>query len=745
MSLADRYSTLGRPFPPLRPAGTPHPKAHDIPYMLQDTTPTTDTADTALSLAIFSHPSFATILLTPHVQLTMANIDLCYDDLAGVDFDSRISQLQYSSRVSWPLPTDEDMARSRGMKRSTTPIQTTGHGFQSATNQQSPPFMSDWQMSQASAQMGYSLDTQTFPQQYTENYGFPFQTSPNEFISGPQLDARLHMDSSYIPMSNQVEAISFNWHDFPDGIIGFPAASGLSDMSILAQSQSSPTDTFLEVRSLSSSDNGLIPIDHPRGSLDSYQEPQIGAIFNPGQTLHNRTCSESSYSDVELQSPNSWVSFVEVPNALSSPETECYGDVEFQHIHNHQCEDDFEQLHSPMVVTSSVVQPITIKQSSSPQTSPISQRPNSPPGRRQSRKSPTTKAAKPMIRRPSQTVNKDPEKRVGRRKGPLRPDQRKQAHEIRKLGACLRCKFLKKTVSVPSLHWQYCANIFQCDKGEPCTGCQPSHARLWQVPCTRIDIKDIAYFMKDWRADYERHVSLGFSVGNIKGFSDVERTLFITHGYGHILPVRAREIFVRDETCFGMDWVETVQEIPQQYGVNTAKLSAGMEGISTALLSDYLDRHIDGGFEDFIDNYFEGTPFITQMLKTAYRFWAREKIPVIRKALKLVLAYNLTQHITMVEGIPDEEGFLGKITDEDSKFKGKTVAPVMINFQVKCAMADMWRELQKDILEELSTLYSSVYSKEKLKHWPTIFLLACILLAVWEQMQFDCHYRIPVR
>jgi hypothetical protein len=71
------------------------------------------------------------------------------------------------------------------------------------------------------------------------------------------------------------------------------------------------------------------------------------------------------------------------------------------------------------------------------------------------------------------------------------------------------------------------------------------------------------------------------------------------------------------------------------------------------------------------------------------------------------------------------------------------MAPVMINFQIKCAMADMWRELQKDILEELSTLYSSVYSGEKLKNWPTIFMLASILLAVWEEMQFDCHYRVP--
>lgn len=250
--------------------------------------------------------------------------------------------------------------------------------------------------------------------------------------------------------------------------------------------------------------------------------------------------------------------------------------------------------------------------------------------------------------------------------------------------------------------------------------------------------------MKDWKADYERHVSLGFSVGNIKGFADVERTLFITHGYGHYLPVRAREVFVRDERCFGLDWVETLHTFPEEYSVNTAKLSAGLEGISTHSLSEYLDCHIDGGFEGFVDEYFEGTPFLTEMLKTAYRFWLREKTPVIRKSLKLLLAYNLTQHVTMVQGIPDEEGFLGKITDETSKFCGQTVAPVMINFQIKCALADMWRELQKDILIELSRLYSSVYTRDKLKHWPTIFMVASILLGVWEEMQFDCHYRIPV-
>jgi hypothetical protein len=83
------------------------------------------------------------------------------------------------------------------------------------------------------------------------------------------------------------------------------------------------------------------------------------------------------------------------------------------------------------------------------------------------------------------------------------------------------------------------------------------------------------------------------------------------------------------------------------------------------------------------------------------------------------------------------------IEDEDSRYNGKIIAPVMINFQIKCALADMWRELQKEILEELSSLYSSVYSGDRLKNWPTIFMLASILLAVWEEMQFDCHYRVP--
>ncbi|KAJ5105275.1 hypothetical protein NUU61_002622 [Penicillium alfredii] len=677
----------------------------------------------------------------------MSNVDISSDGLIGVDYDSR----GYLQPQTWPVAVDQAPRSEEG--HGLSPLQTSGHTLEQSVAQD-PNLMVDWQFqplqqTQQHQHLSYSPEDPSSAPQFTNaSYGMPIQSSPVDLMSGPQgqMSAGL-LDGPYLPLSAPVDMVPFTYQDFQADLMAFPP-SDLPDVSPYGAphpvlESSSPTDTYLEVRSLtsSSSDNGWSTVDHRR-SLD-FGFPEQGVFVNPTQTLHDRSLSESSYS-------TSYGSFVDIANPSSSPISDTNLDLPYNHhpvgltgtpptassMPRHVPDEHSSSgSRSPSAVSpSAMVRPIPVplKKSTSPTRSSGSSHASSasPPSRKPSRKSPiAAKTAETKVRKQSQVGKPDSEKRVGKRKGPLKPDQRKQASEIRKLRACLRCKFLKKT----------------CDKGEPCGGCQPSHARLWQVPCTRIDIKEIGYFMKDWKADYERHISMGFSVGNIKGFSDQERTLFITHGYGQVLPINAREVYVRDEQCFSIDWVESMHREPTQYDVETAKLSAGMEGISHATLSDYLDRHIDGNgtFEKFVDDYFEGTPFLTQMLKTAFRYYYRTKLPVIRKALKLIIAYNLTLHVTMVEGIGEEEGFLGKINSASSKFRGKTMAPVMINFQIKCAMASMWRELQKDVLEELSSLYSSVYSGDKLKNWPTIFILASILLAVWEEMQFDCHYRTP--
>ncbi|KAI5256755.1 hypothetical protein E4T42_01421 [Aureobasidium subglaciale] len=591
------------------------------------------------------------------------------------------------------------------------------------------------------AQQAFSQDA-TLDRTYDASYAMPMHQATPQYMPVSAENNMAMNSTAYMTMAGPMESmnvLSYPLNDYQNELLAFQMGMAANTNVQSSLPSNSPTGSYLEIRSLSSSDNGWTAVDFPvsRHSLGSYVEANNNAIFNPSQTLHIRSASDSSNDDASSAQLSS--SYEEIPFPLFSPVSDGFsaGDyVQHRSHHTRNFSSDYEHDYSshstsssPLASPADGTRPST---SQAVQTSTISSNassPVSPPVRK--RKTPTNalaKTTKSAIKKATPPARKDgaPEKRVGKRKGPLRADQRQQAHEIRKLRACLRCKFLKKT----------------CDKGNPCGGCRPSHARLWQVPCTRIDIKDIGFFMKDWKADYERHVNLGVSAANIKGFSPNERTVYITHGYGYLLPINVREVYVRDDSCFNIDWSEKIND-PIQFESHTSKLSTGMEGVSASSLSDYLDCHLDNGFESFVDGYFEGTPFLTEMLKTAYHYWAKSKSPVIRKALKLVLAYNLTLHITMIEGLSEEEASVGKIEDEDSKFCGKTIAPGMINFQVKIALADMWRELQKDVLEELSALYSSVYSGEKLKNWPAIFMLAAILLAVWEEMQFDAHYRTP--
>jgi hypothetical protein len=670
----------------------------------------------------------------------MANVGLA-DEQFAFEYDSRGQQhLSYLRGQVWPLSMDQQQNNPQqlDMRREMEGLQ---NGHQNGYHQSSLPeqqLMSDWGYQHPPPQYSYPQQSQSsLP--FGGVYSVPMQSSPIDImpVSQAPLETGLALDTQYLAAPQSLEAIPFHWHELQAGLAGFAGPEGALNVPSYQQAQSSsPSETHLEVRSLTSlSDSDGWNTIEPRQSRQAYDR---NGCVDPNETLHNRTSSESSWSsDFEQQPRTSFLrSFELVPHAIHSPSSDSNPDFDhrFQQAQQMPVEGSSQpSLHiSPVALVRPIPVPLrqTTSKPTSPITSPGSQGSLSPTSRRPARKSPIAKATEKVIKKTSQVARPDTEKRVGKRKGPLRPEQRKQASEIRKLRACLRCKFLKKT----------------CDKGEPCAGCKPSHARLWQVPCTRIDIKEIGFFTKDYRADYTRHLTFELSAGNIKGFSDTHKTLFISHGYGQMLPLTVRDVFVRDEKMFDIDWAETNNYSldPKTYMFRTAPLYADLDCLSSAMLSDYLDRHLDvpGSFHNFVESYCGETPFLTSMLKTAFNYYSRTKAPVIRKALKFLLAYSLTLHITLVEGIPDEEHFPGRVDDETSQYYGKIVAPNAINFQVKTSMGTMWRDLQKEVLEELSSLYSSVYSGDKLKHWPTIFILATLLLAVWEFMQFDAH-RVP--
>lgn len=122
-----------------------------------------------------------------------------------------------------------------------------------------------------------------------------------------------------------------------------------------------------------------------------------------------------------------------------------------------------------------------------------------------------------------------------------------------------------------------------------------------------------------------------------------------------------------------------------------------MEGVSSALMIDYLDSHIDVGFENFIDELFVGIPFLTECLKTMYRYFLKDQSVLLRKTLRLLIAYNLTVNLTiMQDGSQDDK--IGCVQNSDSKPFRTIAAPVMVDFQVKACLTHIWRDIHKEVL-----------------------------------------------
>ena len=290
------------------------------------------------------------------------------------------------------------------------------------------------------------IDTGDYSQEY-ETYNTPFNLSPTDYsipanvqlnTAGMEtsMDANLSLEAygNYMAMPNTMTT-PYDWENI----------SGLMDVNLPHMVDvnppppdfavaTSPSDMF-DVRSLpsSSSDNGVVLIDYPS------QQPLM-------QNHFHRSGSDSS-SDHEHYHQDSWDSYVRVSHpshSVSSPGTD--SGPESENFLSDYSQPRYEITASPptaVVRTTAVVSPIAIRPSTAGPRGSTSPTARKPPARKMS-----SKTTKVVARRPSQAVRPETtEKKVGKRKGPLKTDQRKQAAEIRKLGACLRCRFLKKTVS----------------------------------------------------------------------------------------------------------------------------------------------------------------------------------------------------------------------------------------------------------------------------------------------------------
>lgn len=509
---------------------------------------------------------------------------------------------------------------------------------------------------------------------------------------------------------------------------------------------SSPTDTFADRSSPSTTDVDWTFIGNPpsRTSFESYTDLSANfaptTISNPNLTLQINSDSANLHEETPM-SAHSFEDFDHIQFPMEDVSLKSSHDVATYDAKLEQRHNEPEQSHSARRSHHSS-SPSESSSASSPKSTsssiPSSTRTRSPTvgslgsssgSSVRAKRTTSGKSAKAISKKSGSVAKADKhaERRVGKRKGPLKPDQRKGASEIRKIKACLRCKFLKKT----------------CDTNDVCAGCKPSHARLWLVPCTRLDIKDLGYFLDGYDFDHARHSLYQIPDGTfMHDKSAKEKPLWVGHGLGYCFPINARAAIFKDETFLVVHWRESFQETTEKFSVSTAPLAVGSGGIDAATLSDYVDAHIGRKFPKFVADHFQGTQFLSEMLITAYDYLQTTQNATVKKALKLVVAYNLTMQLTFLEG-EDHDVREGSVKWPASRCDRKQVAPMLINQSVKDALAKLWRELHKEVLADLSSLFTSVYSPEKLKHWPTIFIVSTLLLAVWEELQFDAHYREP--
>lgn len=76
-------------------------------------------------------------------------------------------------------------------------------------------------------------------------------------------------------------------------------------------------------------------------------------------------------------------------------------------------------------------------------------------------------------------------------RGRFTDSRREEVQKVRKMGACIRCRMLRKPVSSFLDQSKFKTDVWECSGESPCSTCAGiESARLWKLPCTRARVAD---------------------------------------------------------------------------------------------------------------------------------------------------------------------------------------------------------------------------------------------------------------
>ena len=303
----------------------------------------------------------------------MTSVGLLPDDLA-YDYDSRAQQ--YYRGQTWPIPINHVQPLHSDPRRNVATIQTN-HGLRQTTTTEHP-MMESWRygqhqhqhqhqqsqtqvphqtqqqhhqhqqlhshhhnQQQSQAQVDYSSPQPSYEIPYgTVYHGLPMHPSQLSMVPVSQA-SMLPVQQSYLPLEAGIGGMPQNWADFQSELVSYTTADVGLAVSPYQHHTNSPTGSHIEVLSQpSSSDENGWTLVEPRHSFE-FNERHF--FVDPNQTVHNRTLSESSYSDLDTQG-QAFMSNLDMgpAQAVYSPTTLSDSDYEYTHTQSYP-----QTLHRP--------------------------------------------------------------------------------------------------------------------------------------------------------------------------------------------------------------------------------------------------------------------------------------------------------------------------------------------------------------------------------------------------------------
>jgi hypothetical protein len=304
-------------------------------------------------------------------------------------------------------------------------------------------------------------------------------------------------------------------------------------------------------------------------------------------------------------------------------------------------------------------------------------------------------------------------------RGRFLTDRRKEVQRVRKLGACLRCRMLKKP----------------CGEGTPCATCvNVSSARVWSWPCTRVNISELcemfsaglhAALYHETVLDARSKTQFGDTLHliDISHFPDTKMYATIKAIHGHNIPAAGN-----------ID--------PGLHGGIPSRRLVGED------LQPKLDAYVKMMLTTFISR--EPSRFLSVTLDTAL-----QRSPQ-NAALVMALELWVTVHILVDSSTPwvvsertNELVAAGKGTPIDKNAEDHSYEDLcgQLNAVAEKKAAQMFKEVLSDFEKRL-------LERAKTPHFDNflvaIMVLNCVekgewLFRSWKEAKFDATYPLPKR